>query len=421
MLVGVLLSLCGMFGSINMRKLVLTGLVAGLGGFTAPAVQAQEAGNLAVATSVMNQGATYAGSRAGRHGAWGQRVNGRWSAGWNAPGGWDGYRRPVAGVSLPGYWINPAYYIADYRGYGLPAPASGYGWSRYYDDAVLTDRYGRVIGARYGYDWDRYGGYDDGYDNSGYDYRQDDRRRSNGNGVAGAVVGGLIGGVAGSAIAGKGDRIPGAIIGAGVGAVAGGAIGSASGRGRSDGRYDAPGYGYPGDGAPGYGGQGYGGPGYDAPPPGAPGYTTAGRTPFYYGSPRGGEPYPYSDDAPSLNGRAAYDGQWVGTWYGRDGSTYSGTYGGQFKGKVRGNYDQRSYAPQPRPIPAPAYGYGYGYQYPGFGAATYSYEAVDYAAPTIMTTTVTTEEVVYATTVRKPIVRKARPRPRVLCTCSCRC
>lgn len=75
---------------------------------------------------------------------WGPRYNGRWYAGWYAPGGWTAYRRPVVGYVLPRYWISPAYYIANYGAYGLPVPASGYGWSRYYDDAVMTDRDGRI-------------------------------------------------------------------------------------------------------------------------------------------------------------------------------------------------------------------------------------------------------------------------------------
>lgn len=91
---------------------------------------------------------------------WGHRINGRWHAGHDAPGGWAAYRRPVYGFALPRYWIQPAYYIADYRTYGLPVPNYGYGWSRYYDDAVLTDQYGRVYDSRSGIHWDRYeGGY----------------------------------------------------------------------------------------------------------------------------------------------------------------------------------------------------------------------------------------------------------------------
>jgi Ni/Co efflux regulator RcnB len=75
-------------------------------------------------------------------------VNGRWSAGWQAPGGWNAYRRLGRGAALPGYWMS--YRIPDYLSFGLAAPPRGYGWVRYYDDAVLVDDGGRV--------WDSVGG-----------------------------------------------------------------------------------------------------------------------------------------------------------------------------------------------------------------------------------------------------------------------
>ncbi|HEX7782644.1 MAG TPA: RcnB family protein [Sphingobium sp.] len=92
---------------------------------------------------------------------WGSRVDGRWRAGRDAPGGWAAYRRPVRGFALPRYWVQPGFYIANYGAYGLPAPGYGYGWSRYYDDAVLTDQYGSVYDSRSDIQWERYeGGYD---------------------------------------------------------------------------------------------------------------------------------------------------------------------------------------------------------------------------------------------------------------------
>lgn len=86
---------------------------------------------------------------------WGPRFQGRWFVGWRAPGGWAAYRRPVVGYVLPPYWISPSYRIGNYGAYGLPAPADGYGWSRYYDDAVMIDGDGRVKERRDGVDWDR--------------------------------------------------------------------------------------------------------------------------------------------------------------------------------------------------------------------------------------------------------------------------
>jgi len=79
--------------------------------------------------------------------------------------GYDqGYHKPSRGFRLPRTYIQPSYFIGNFGYYGLSQPNYGYGWSRYYDDAVLTDRYGVVQDARYNVDWDRYNqGYDDGY------------------------------------------------------------------------------------------------------------------------------------------------------------------------------------------------------------------------------------------------------------------
>jgi Nickel/cobalt transporter regulator len=95
----------------------------------------------------------------GQH-RWGHRMNGRWFAGHHAPGGWGGYRAPFPGFSLPTYWVSPSYRIVNYPLYGLYAPQTGYGWSRYYDDAVLMDQRGYVQDYRSNIPWDRYeGGY----------------------------------------------------------------------------------------------------------------------------------------------------------------------------------------------------------------------------------------------------------------------
>jgi len=74
------------------------------------------------------------------------------------------YRKPHRGFRLPRTYVQPSYFIGNFGYYGLSQPNYGYGWSRYYDDAVLTDRYGVVQDARYNVDWDRYNqGYHDGY------------------------------------------------------------------------------------------------------------------------------------------------------------------------------------------------------------------------------------------------------------------
>lgn len=91
---------------------------------------------------------------------WGHRISGRWFAGFHAPGGWNGYRAPYRGYTLPTYWVQPSYRIVNFPAYGLYAPQTGQGWSRYYDDAVLTDSRGYVQDHRSNIPWDRYeGGY----------------------------------------------------------------------------------------------------------------------------------------------------------------------------------------------------------------------------------------------------------------------
>jgi hypothetical protein len=159
----------------------------------------------------------------------------RWAS---VPGGWNAYRAPAYGYTLPRYWIAPSYYIDDFRSFGLPTPASGFGWSRYYDDIVLTDRWGRV------YDWR------DGRDmrgDDGRDYRPHKRDRS---GIVGAIIGGAVGALTGNLIAGAGSRLAGSLIGGGVGALAGQAIDSGRIGGRdgygSGGDYYGGGYRVPG-------------------------------------------------------------------------------------------------------------------------------------------------------------------------------
>lgn len=376
-----------------MRQSMLALCLASAASLIAPAAIAREAGSPAAVAAMANRASagvtSHAGQRWGQR--WGSRMNGRWSAGWNAPGGWQAYRRPVHGWVLPRYWISPSFYIADFRGYGLPAPSYGFGWSRYYDDAVLTDRYGRVIDVRPDYDWDRYGGYDDYYDERDYgdyrDYRDDrrDRRRGRGDAVAGAVAGGLIGGVAGSAIAGRGNRTEGAIIGAGLGAVAGAAIGDSAGRRGRD-RRD-----------------------YDYDRRGGRGY----RDDYGY---RGG----YADDGVS------YNGQWVGTWYGADGASYSGTYDGRYDGSAHWqSHGGAAGIPALPYAPIPAYGYSVNGAYYEASAASTAY-----VAPVITETTTVTEEYVVEKA-RTPVYRKkvaAKPRKKVWrakakpsCSCTCVC
>jgi len=94
---------------------------------------------------------------------WGNRIDGRWYAGAQAPGGWNAYRRMGRGNHLPNYWMGSGFRIPDYLSWGLAAPPYGYFWVRYYDDAVLVDGRGDVWDSVDGIGWD------DGYDAGGYD------------------------------------------------------------------------------------------------------------------------------------------------------------------------------------------------------------------------------------------------------------
>lgn len=420
-----------------MRRLLLSALA--LSGAAALPFTAH-AGDSAAGAVVMAAGKSY--GHAAHHGGghrWGHRIDGRWHAGHRAPGGWHGYRRPYVGYMLPRYWVQPSFYIASYRTYGLPAPAYGYGWSRYYDDAVLTDRYGRVYDSRGDVAWDRYeGGYADapygygdggygapygyGYGDGGYGYgapyRAEPKRDS---GLGGAAIGGVAGGLLGNRIAGKGNRTVGTVMGAAVGAMAGAAIDKAedSGRSRSQG-YDPRGY----DDERGYSARSYA----DAPPPRVdrPGPAPNTYPPYAAYDLRGP-----GDDGVTYDG--GYSGRWVGTWYGDDGRVYSGEYRGEYQGEARGRErapasgPHWSDAPPPpsanaAPLPpagampphaALPYGYGYGYGY-GYAAPAVVTTVVQPAVVT--TTTYIEEEVVYSRPAKR-VVRKAKPRPKVRCVC----
>ena len=89
------------------------------------------------------------------------------------------HRRLRHGVAIHPFWFGPQFHIANWQMYGFAHPAPDHRWIRYYDDAYMIDRSGRVRDARYGMDWDRYGerwADDDGipaYYGRG-DYRPDD-------------------------------------------------------------------------------------------------------------------------------------------------------------------------------------------------------------------------------------------------------
>jgi hypothetical protein len=47
--------------------------------------------------------------------------------------------------------------IGNWQRYGFAQPGPDQRWIRYYDDAYLIDRDGRIVDTREGMDWDRYG------------------------------------------------------------------------------------------------------------------------------------------------------------------------------------------------------------------------------------------------------------------------
>lgn len=325
---------------------------------------------------------------------WGGRHNGRWHAGWRAPGGWTSYRRPNVGFVIPSYWMAPSYYIPNYSYYGFAQPSAGYGWSRYYNDAVMTDRYGRVYDYRSDVDWDRYDRYEDGddyRDSYGYDEREGrgrGRGKDRDGGAGGAILGGAIGAIGGAAIAGRGDRTEGAIIGGVVGAVAGAAIdiNDRDGRGHSrkikkDKRV----------------------------------YHDGGRV-YEEGDPRGAR---YRDDA------VTYDGRWKGTWTGSYDGGPERVYEGEYEGEYRGSAPHWvGRGPQQRPLPAPGHhggvtvvpGAGYGY---GYGAPMTT-TVILHSAPVVTTTTTTEYITEYVSVPRKRVVYRKPAKKVWKPKCVCR-
>jgi Ni/Co efflux regulator RcnB len=65
-------------------------------------------------------------------------------------------RRIGRGEVIPSYWAAPQFRVRHWQSYGFPQPMPGFTWIRYYDDALLVDRTGRVHDGRYAFDWDRY-------------------------------------------------------------------------------------------------------------------------------------------------------------------------------------------------------------------------------------------------------------------------
>ena len=324
--------------------------------------------------------------------SWGGRQNGRWIGGVRAPGGYTAYRPAFRGYILPRYWVQPSFFIGNFSRYGFSAPRSGYGWSRYYDDAVLSDRSGRVYDTVRGVDWDRYDRYDDGsedysdsygyrddgYSSDGRAFRGDDprvRERDRDGGLGGALIGGAVGAVAGNVIGGRGNRLAGSLIGGGVGALAGLAIDSSDRAGR-------------------------------------------GVNPRKLSKrerralERGGDRRLGYDDS------VGYGGRWNGTWTGSydNGPTqvYNGTYDGRYEGSVPRSSGYDDYRGSREVYRTRPY-YRQGYYGGGETIVTIN------SAPVTTTTTQVTEEVSYVSVpVRKRHVAKRTWKPRAKVRCVCR-
>jgi len=72
-------------------------------------------------------------------------------------GGRHFQRRLQRGFIIPPMWFGPQFHINNWQAYGFADPGADGRWVRYYDDAYLIGRDGRIRDSREGLDWDRYG------------------------------------------------------------------------------------------------------------------------------------------------------------------------------------------------------------------------------------------------------------------------
>lgn len=75
------------------------------------------------------------------------------------------HSRLQVGALVHPFWFAPQFHVRNWHTYGLAQPLPDHRWIRYYDDAYMIDRGGRVRDRRHGLDWDGYGepwGYEGG-------------------------------------------------------------------------------------------------------------------------------------------------------------------------------------------------------------------------------------------------------------------
>jgi hypothetical protein len=122
-----------------MRKLSLSILAAGVALVVAAAADAQPAPPPG------------GGMRGGMHGGMMMMHRGGMMPGAHFP------RRLQRGFIVPQFFWGPQFTIGNWQMYGFADPGPDGRWIRYYDDAYLIDREGRIRDTREGLDWDRYG------------------------------------------------------------------------------------------------------------------------------------------------------------------------------------------------------------------------------------------------------------------------
>ncbi len=111
-------------------------------------------------------GGTIGGPACGGTGCGGSHHGGGMNHGGGMHGGMHGggnnhhfrFNRVFRGGFIPPQFFGGQFVINNWSNFGFSQPGPDSWWIRYYDDALLIDRNGRVLDGRYGFDWDRYGG-----------------------------------------------------------------------------------------------------------------------------------------------------------------------------------------------------------------------------------------------------------------------